>query len=204
MEEEFDLPPSTEELAGSKGLLYESLSFLDIMKRYTTSIMECWHSDFTHKCTCPLHGQGKERTPSFYFSERSKTYKCFACNESGDIFDLIGVMEGKPWFFVVKEMLDSSDIDPDQVDLTEERPRYIRSDIGHEANLEMSVKLRDYLSSLKEHPKYDQEKDWVDWMFRRIDDRLENLDDSSQEETARFRIRIGMELERRKALTRNT
>lgn len=199
MEEDFDLPLSIEELAATRILLYPKLSFLDIMKRYSNRVVDVWHADFTHKCTCPLHGKGLEKTPSFYFSEKSKTYKCFACNGGGNIFDLVGIMEGRPWFYVVKDMLDDSNLDPDQIDFSELGSRPVRSDIVHNVNFDLSIALRDYLASVKNSPIYKEEEIWVDWMFRRIDDHLENLDDSEQEAAASFRITIEIELERRKA-----
>jgi len=196
--EDFDLPPSLEELSAAKSALHSKISFLDLMKGYSSKIEECWHTDFTHKCTCPLHGNGQERTPSFYFSERSKTYKCFSCSAGGDVFDLIGVMEGRPWFYVVKDMFESSNIHVDQIDLSELKSRPARSDIVYNANLKMSDELRKFLKSVEGHKEYDKLKEWVDWIYRRIDDRLGTLDDSSREEVVSFKIQIMMELDRKK------
>ncbi len=43
---------------------------------------------------CPFHG---EKTPSFMISPERQVFKCFGCNESGDVFTFLEKMEG--WDF---------------------------------------------------------------------------------------------------------
>lgn len=56
---------------------------------------------------CPLcgSGEGKHGTGAFTITDDGKNWKCFACDEGGDVFDLIGKYEGlqgyknqKEWF----------------------------------------------------------------------------------------------------------
>lgn len=191
-------PLSIEELGGAKIMLYERLSFLDVMKQHSSSIVECWHSDFTHKCTCPLHGNGVERTPSFYFSERSKSYRCFGCSASGDVFTLLSIINGSPWFNLVRDMLNNSGIDHTAVNLSSLRQKFVNSDIIYGLNFNLGANIRDYLNTVTNIEEYKAEQEWADRTFKRIDDRFANLDDSDQEEAAKFKIRIMTELERRK------
>lgn len=50
------------------------------------------------RCRCPLHKGGQERTPSFYITDRpggGQWFKCFGCDEGGDVITLVAKMEGK-------------------------------------------------------------------------------------------------------------
>src|SRR5947208_4641153 len=43
------------------------------------------------KGLCPFHN---ERTPSFYVFAESQTWRCFGCNEGGDIFTFVQMQQG--------------------------------------------------------------------------------------------------------------
>src|SRR3954471_14866960 len=40
---------------------------------------------------CPFHN---ERTPSFYVFPESQTWRCFGCNEGGDLFSFVQTQQG--------------------------------------------------------------------------------------------------------------
>src|SRR6266446_3059506 len=40
---------------------------------------------------CPFHN---ERTPSFYVFPESQTWRCFGCNEGGDVFSFVQAQQG--------------------------------------------------------------------------------------------------------------
>jgi len=43
------------------------------------------------KGSCPFHN---ERTPSFYVFAETQTWRCFGCNEGGDIFTFVQKQQG--------------------------------------------------------------------------------------------------------------
>jgi DNA primase len=192
-------PLSLKELAAAKPMLHQKISFVDVAKRATRKMMPCWQTKFTHKCACPFHADGMERTPSLYFSEESKLFYCFACNINGDLFDFISYLEGRPWSLVVQDLLNSEEIDTEQIDVAEFEAGIINYDIIYHINFELSERLRDYLFKIRDKSYYKQEQDWVDKTYKRIDERLSSLDDSDEYQAKSFRIQICAELERRKA-----
>src|SRR5690242_2056469 len=45
----------------------------------------------SYKGPCPFHN---ERTPSFYVFPESQTWRCFGCNEGGDVFTFVEKQQG--------------------------------------------------------------------------------------------------------------
>ena len=195
-----DWPLSFQELYAAKALLYEKMSFLDVARRCAHKIMPCWHKDFTHICACPFHAGGEERTPSLYFSEKTKVFHCFACDAHGDLFDFIGFAEGRPWNSVVTDLIDSSNIQESEIDLAEVELNTVSYDVVTEIDFDLSMMLRDYLKSLKDTPAYSDETQWVDRTFGKMDERFRTMEDTRKEEAKAFRMQICVELDRRKAL----
>jgi hypothetical protein len=66
-------------------------------------------------------------------------------------------------------------------------------------NFELSVKLREYLKGFEGSNKYDEERAWVDRIFKRIDERLSQSEDLNSEQIKSFKIAILMEMGRRQA-----
>ena len=198
--DESDWPYSVQEMAAAKKKLYPSISFIDVIKSYSSMIEPCSHFDFTHKCSCPYHNGGRERTPSFYFSVKTKNFHCFGCSLHGDIFDLISVMEGKPAAFIVRDMMKNMDLTVTSKDLLDYENNIVSYDRLFEINFDLSQTISNYLRSRKGTDKYKEEEQWVDWMFRRIDDRFDGVDDSSYEEIMMFKMQIALEVKRRSRL----
>lgn len=73
------------------------------LRNYVESITE--KSKGKNKYVCPLcsSGTGKNGTGAFTITDTGDNWKCFACNEGGDIFDLVGNVRGLTGY---KEQLD--------------------------------------------------------------------------------------------------
>jgi DNA primase len=53
------------------------------------------------KGLCPFHG---EKTPSFNVSPAKRSYYCFGCQRSGDVFKFVTELQGKSFVEVVREL----------------------------------------------------------------------------------------------------
>lgn len=192
-------PLSQDELKKAKQALFPRISFVQILNKYTKQIEEVGSSTFTHRCVCPNpnHKNGGERTPSFYFSEEDKGYRCYGCGITGDVFDLISLMNGMPWNDVVKVFLDKENIDLGSVDFDFSAPHQTSlSQYSFDSNMKISQEFRDYLHIIKDKPYYQKEKEWVDLVFRRVDDALDKSE--SKQAIKEFEMQVLMELERKK------
>lgn len=63
------------------------LDIVEIIKDY----MPLKKRGASYFANCPFH---QEKTPSFHVSSERQFYKCFGCNEGGDVFDFVQKMEG--------------------------------------------------------------------------------------------------------------
>jgi DNA primase len=68
-------------------ILKSKINIVDLISSY----LELKKSGSNYKGVCPFHN---EKSPSFMVNENLQIYKCFGCNESGDIFSFIQKLEG--------------------------------------------------------------------------------------------------------------
>lgn len=166
-----------------------------LVRKYAKNVEPTASSIFTHKCTCPSKGHkgGEERTASFYFSEENKSFKCFGCGIWGDAFDFVSLMRGIPADIAVERYVERNELDVDGLG----GPSVPHFDISA-LNYELSVTLRDYLREKVGTDEYEKEREWVDRIFKRIDNRFAHLTNEDFEQARQFYMQIRMELERRK------
>ena len=62
------------------------------LKHYVESVTE--RSKGANMYKCPLCGSGSGKNATGAFSIKGNSWKCFSCNEGGDIFDLYGAING--------------------------------------------------------------------------------------------------------------
>lgn len=65
----------------------QKLDIVDLIGQY----IPLKKSGKNYKGLCPFHG---EKTPSFMVNQELQIFKCFGCNEAGDVFAFVQKMEG--------------------------------------------------------------------------------------------------------------
>lgn len=59
------------------------------------------------RTTCPFHS---EKSPSFFVSESMQRYKCFGCNQSGDVYNFLEEYEGMTFYEALQFLADKAGI----------------------------------------------------------------------------------------------
>ncbi len=85
------------------------LDIVEIVKDYI-SLKKRGASYFAN---CPFH---QEKTPSFHVSSERQFYKCFGCNEGGDVFDFVQKMEGMDFPEALRLLADKAGVKIDRYD----------------------------------------------------------------------------------------
>lgn len=188
-----DWPLTPNELEEISKKLIANISVLDVFSKYTSSIRSTQSKDFSHFCTCPnpLHKGGAERTPSFYFSDKTGRFTCYGCKWHGGFFDFLAKMTGCSAHILIADYAKKDNIN--LKDLPEPPKTFPILDLS----FQLSIKLRDYLKGLQGTDAYTEEMKWVDAIFIRIDERFSKLTDRDYEEARMFYMQILLELERR-------
>lgn len=189
-------PLSSEEMASLRRAASQRLSMEKIVKKFSTRVESTFSSVFTHKATCPNpdHKGGGEKTPSFHFSEKDKQFYCFGCKKSGDVFDLLSMVLSKPVSQIINSYVSNKKISAHSVDVQ----KYKFVDEVNESKYKLCLELRNYLISLKKDSKYTVESEWVDMLFKQIDDRFSKLSDDDFKTAHTFILQKYVEIDRKK------
>lgn len=203
MNKKNEWPLSLEEMQNVAKPLAATLSFVGLASKHCKKIESIASATFTHRCICPnpFHKNGSERSPSFYFSDKDKFYKCFGCNISGDVFDFITLTEGIPWHDIVADLINNGTMTLESLQEANSGISEIElANFQFELNIDLSHQIRKYLATRHNTPYYEKEYKWADHIFKRIDETFAKLVDSDFEQTKAFHSQILMELSRREIL----
>ena len=113
-----------------------------------------------YKGLCPFHG---EKTPSFMVNPERGIFKCFGCNEGGDIFTFLEKSEGLDFSQALRSLAKRAGVTLRQIDISpEEKNKEIYKQINSLAadfynflleKHQVGEKAREYLKSRGVTPK---------------------------------------------------
>lgn len=123
----------------------ERLNIEDVISSYLT----LKKAGSNLKANCPFHN---EKTPSFMVSPERQSFKCFGCNEGGDVFTFIEKMEGVDFYNALKILADRAG-----VKLKPKSIQYGQKEYSPDINTKL-YEINDWASRiyhqlLKKHPK---------------------------------------------------
>jgi len=110
------------------------------------------------KGACPFHN---EKTPSFMVSPERQTFRCFGCNEGGDVFTFIEKMEGIDFYNALKLLADRAGVKLENRSVTRGEQEF-KSDLKtkvYEIN-DWTKKL--YHKILLDHPKAEHARQYLE------------------------------------------
>ena len=87
-------------------IIKEKLDLVDVAGRYTH--LERAGSNGRVKGLCPLH---TEKSPSFFVFNDTQRWHCFGCNKGGDIFDLVGELDGLDFRETLTELAEQAGVE---------------------------------------------------------------------------------------------
>ncbi len=99
----------------SKEEILNSVSILDLAKKFSMSLERVCSGNFTHRCRCPSseHKGGLERTGSLYIAGENNNFYCFGCGASNNVIDFYILRTGCDFSTAILEM--SEFVDPEKV-----------------------------------------------------------------------------------------
>lgn len=202
-ETSFDLP-GADDYSLYRDYILDHVSFVKILRGFKLRPEECSTGKYTHRMTCPFkfHKGGRERTGSFRFNEKKKTFTCFGCNESGDILRFLQYYVGG-WeqyhlekLAVMAGLVKNGEIQVpvEYIDIEQEPPK----ETNHKIIFNTGLLLRQYLLEVKGTKKYREECEWADDMLVKIDKYFDAIDEENMTDAQRIHDNLNNAIKRRK------
>lgn len=199
----FDLP-GADDYNLYRDFIFENVSFAKILRGFKLHPEECSTSKYTHRMTCPFkfHKGGRERTGSFRFNEKKKTFTCFGCNEGGDLLRFLQYYVGGWEQYHLEKLAMLAGLVKDgeiqlpagYVDVSQEPPK----ETNHRILFDTGLLLREYLLELKGTNKYLEECEWVDQTFIKIDKYFDKIDEENLQDAQKIYDNVGKIIKKRK------
>jgi DNA primase len=181
---------------GYKSAVLEVALFDDILKDYGFNFERVDSGNFTHKCRCIFHNGkegGREKTPSLFFSDKTKSFFCFACHSTGNIIDFVHRAEGIPAEMALKKLANYYKVMDKEGNWKQEvkfeNKQYITFDKFKTVEpyvLEVSIALNDYIKKFIGTEDFKKEFSWFERFSKRVDEKFFNLGYEDWEEAKRL------------------
>jgi hypothetical protein len=158
---------------------------IDLIQEYGMELIPKQTGLFTHQIRCPFHegkNGGREKTPSFFISDTTNSYNCFACGAGGTIIDFVSSLEGiLPVKALEKLAKKAGFIDKDgkwdelqlsQVSETLLKPR----ETIDPYLFEISHLIRKHIKQFIGTESFEKEFRWAEKLSRKVDDFIGQID----------------------------
>src|SRR5689334_5689773 len=91
----------------ANGIIEQIKDKIDIVNEIG-NVVALKKSGKAYKGLCPFHN---ERSPSFYVFPDTKTWRCFGCNEGGDVFSFVAKQQALDFPETLKVLAEKAGID---------------------------------------------------------------------------------------------
>jgi DNA primase len=70
----------------------DQVAILDLCEEFSVRAEPFSGGSFTHRCRCPYHKGGSERTPSLYIDNNNNSFKCFGCDAGSSVIQFYNLI----------------------------------------------------------------------------------------------------------------
>lgn len=202
-EDSFD-QPGADDYNNYRDYIFERISFVKVLKGFKLRPEECSTGKYTHRMVCPFkfHKGGRERTGSFRFNDKKKTFTCFGCNESGDILRFLQYYVGGWEQYHLEKLAAMAglikngeiQIPEEYINIGQEPPK----ETNHKTLFNTGLLLRQYLLDLRGSKKYAAECEWADEMLVKIDKYFQTIDEENLDDAQKIYNNLNNTIKKRK------
>jgi hypothetical protein len=171
-----------------RNIVVAKVSIIALMQKYGLHLeARETGQEFTHRSSCPFHrGKGtggKERTPSFFVSDRTNSFFCFGCNVNGTVIDFVSLIDGTPPLIALQKLAkDIGLIDKDghwdelQLDaLNELMPSFDPLKTIEPYLFDISMSMKQYITKYVGKEDFEKEFKWIEKVGQKVDAFLSNI-----------------------------
>jgi len=192
-----------DDLNDYRQFIFDHVSFVEVLKRFNLRSEECSTGKYTHRMICPFlfHKNGKERTASFRFNDKTKKFSCYGCNEGGDVLDFLRLFNGGYDQFnlrklaVMAGLIEDNKIKlPENFIISEACPQ---KETNYKVFFDSGILLRQYLLGLIDKDIYLEECEWADQMLIKVDKYFSLIDEENIKDAQKIYNKLNRAIEKR-------
>ncbi len=186
--------------------IFDHIKFSKVMSMLKLQPEECATSRYSHRMICPFkfHKNGRERTGSFRFSDQKNTFTCFGCNENGDILKFLSLYSGGCEQFHLKKLAGLAGLLEDTTiwvanDYAEQDNEIAAKEANYQMLFNAGLLIREYLKNIKNKSIYNEECEWADQMFLKIDKYFYAIEQNDTQLTEKLLNNVTNSINKRKS-----
>lgn len=197
--------PQADDFCDYRQFILDNINFVKVVKYFKLRPDECSTGKYTHRMICPFrfHKNGHERTGSFRFNNKKKTFTCFGCNEGGDILKFLQLYRGGSEQYNLQRLAIMANLIKDgEIQLPEnyvEPEEEVLKENNHKVLFDAGILIRKYLLDVKHTHLYVKECEWADQMLIKIDKYFAMIDEENINDANKIYSNLSTSLKKRKS-----